>query len=71
MLQKKKKEYNPNQPQILDHPDGILIIGGSESRKTTLLLNLISQQPDVDNIYLNAKDPFEAKYQLTNQKVQG
>ena len=38
MMLQKKKEYNPNWPQILDHPYGILIIGGSGSRKATLLL---------------------------------
>ena len=32
MLQKKKK-HNPNWPQILGHPDKILIIGGSGSEK--------------------------------------
>ena len=28
------------------------------------LLNLISHEPDIDKIYLYAKDPYEAKYQL-------
>ena len=38
-----------------------------------IFFNLISQQPDIDKIYLHAKDPYEAKYtnfQLTNEKVQ-
>ena len=30
--------------------------------KTNLLLNLIENQPDIDKIYLYAKDPYEAKY---------
>ena len=34
------------------------------------LLNLINNQPDVDKIYLYAKDPYEAKYQiLINKRV--
>ena len=28
-----------------------------------MLLNLIEKQPDIDKIYLSAKDPYEAKYQ--------
>ena len=39
-----------------------LIIGGSGSGKTNALLNLISNQPDIDKIYLYAKDPYEDKY---------
>ena len=40
-----------------------LIIGSSGSGKTNVLLNLIDNQPDIDKIYLYAKDPYEAKYQ--------
>ena len=29
----------------------------------TVLLNLIENQPDIDKIYLYARDPYEAKYQ--------
>ena len=58
-----KKEHNPNWPYIPDHPYRILIIGGSGSGKTNALLNLINNQPDIDKIYLYAKDPYEAKYQ--------
>ena len=32
---------NPNWPDIPDHPYRILIIGGSGSSKTNVLLNLI------------------------------
>ena len=39
-----------------------MIIGGSESGKTNLLLDLINNQLNTDNIYLYAKDPYEAKY---------
>ena len=38
------KEYNPNWPQILDHPYKILRIGGSGSGKTNLLFDLINHQ---------------------------
>ena len=41
----------------------ILIIIGSGSVKTNLLLNLIENQPDINKIYLYAKDPYEANYQ--------
>ena len=41
----------------------ILIIGGSGSGKANVLLNLIESQPDIDKIYLYAKNPYEAKYQ--------
>ena len=33
--------HNPNWPYIPDHPYKILIIGGSGSGKTSVLLNLI------------------------------
>ena len=46
----------------------ILIIGGSGSEKTKSLFNLINQQPDIDKIYLYAKDPYEAKYQFLSKK---
>ena len=36
------KDYNPNWPQLPDHPYRILIIGGSESGKRNSLFNLIS-----------------------------
>ena len=52
-----------------DHPYImlILVIGSSGSGKTNALLNLIDNQPDIDKIYLYAKDPYEANYQyLTN-----
>ena len=59
-----KIEHNPKWPYIPDHPYRILIIGGSGSGKTNALLNLINNQPDIDKIYLYAKDPYEAKYQF-------
>ena len=64
-----KAKYNPKGPYIPDHPYRILIIGGSKSGKANALLNLINNQPDIDKIYLYAKDSYEAKYQyLTNVK---
>ena len=64
------KEHNPNLPQSPDHPYRILIIGGSGSGKTNSLFNLINQQPDIDKIYLYAKDPYEAKYQFLINKLE-
>ena len=58
-----KTEHNKNWPYTPDHPYRILIIGGSGSGKTNALLNLIENQPDIDKIYLYAKDPYDAKYQ--------
>ena len=63
--------HNKNQPYIPDHPYRILIIGGSGSGKTNLLLNLIENQPDIDKIYLYAKDPYESKYQYLINKREG
>ena len=37
---------------------------GSRSGKTNSLFHLIGQQPDIDKIYLCAKDPFKAKNQF-------
>ena len=56
--------HNPNWLYIPDHPYRILIIGGSWSGKTNALLNLINNQPDIDKIYLYAKDPYDGKYQF-------
>ena len=46
----------------------IILIGDSGSGKTNALLNLINNQPDIDKIYLYAKDPFEARYQYLINK---
>ena len=63
-----KTEHNKNWPYISDHPYRILIIGGSGSGKTNLLLYLIENQPDIDKIYLYAKDSYESKYQYLINK---
>ena len=62
-----KTEHNPDCPYIPIHPYRIIIIG-SGSRKTNVLLNLIKKQPDMDTIYLYAKDQYEAKYQFLISK---
>ena len=55
------KEQNPNWPKIPDHPYRI-IIGGFGSGKINSLFNLINGEPDIDKLYLYAKDPYEGKY---------
>ena len=63
-----KTKHNPNSPYIPDHPYRILIMGGSGSGKTNALLNLINNLPDIDKIYLYAKDPYEDKYHFLIKK---
>ena len=53
---------------IPDHPYRMLIIEGSGSGKANALSNLINNQPDIDKIYLYAKDQYEAKYQFLINK---
>ena len=53
------KKHNPKWPDIPDHP----------YRKANALLNLINNEPDTNKIYLYAKDPSEAKYQLLIKKI--
>ena len=61
-------EHNSKWPYIPDHPYRILIVDGSGSGKTNALLNLINNQPDIDKIYLYAKDLYKAKYQYLINK---
>ena len=63
-----KIEHNSKWPYIPDHPYRILIVGSSGSGKTNALLNLINNQLDIDKIHLDAKDPYEAKYQYLIKK---
>ena len=53
VIKEETKEYNPNWPEIPDHPYRILIIGGSGFGKTNSLFNLINQQPNIDkNLFI-------------------
>ena len=45
-----------------------IIIEGSGSGKTNSLFNLINHQQNIGEIYLYAKDPYEAKYQFLIKK---
>ena len=61
-------KHNPNWPQALDHPYIILLVRGSGSGKTNILLNLIKRQDDdeysiIYKIYLYVKHPNQARYQ--------
>ena len=63
-----KTKHNLKWPYIPDHPYRILIIGGSGSGKAHALLNLITNQSDIEKIYLYAKDPYEAECQFLINK---
>ena len=57
---------NLNCPYIPDYHNKTLMIDGSGSGKTNvLLINLIKhQRPNIGKIFLHVKDPFDSKYQL-------
>ena len=59
---KNKTEHNSKWPDIPDHSYRTLIIGGSGYGKTNASLNLINNQPNINQILLFAKDPHEEKY---------
>ena len=61
-INENKTKHNSDWTYIPYHPYRILIIGGPGSGKRNALLNLINKKPDIDKIYLYAKDPFEMKY---------
>ena len=63
-----KTDHNLKLPYIPDHPYRILIIGGPGSGKMNALLNFINKQQDIDKVYLYAKDPYEAKYEILIDK---
>ena len=63
-----KTEHNSKWSYIRDHPYRILIIGGLATGKTNALLNLTNSQQDIDEIYLYAKDRYEAKYKFLINK---
>ena len=64
MLLKNPIEHHLNRLRKPGHFYKLIIIGGWGSRKTNSLFNQISHQADTDKIYLYAKDPNDAKYQL-------
>ena len=49
----------------------IVIFESSGSGKINSLFNLKINQPDIDKLYLYAKDPYEAKDQLLIKKHDG
>ena len=64
-----KTEHNSKWPYIPGHPYRIqntYCRGGWDLGNA--LLNLINNQPDIDKIYLYAKDSSEAKYQYLINK---
>ena len=67
-LNENKTKHNQNWSYGPDHPYKILIIGGSGSGKTNVLLNLIDNQPGIDKIFLYAKHLYEAEYQYLINK---
>ena len=70
IIQMKTKQKLIQSGHIPDHPYRIFVIGGSGSGKRNALLILINNQPNIDKIYLYAKDPYEAKYQFLINKRQ-
>ena len=58
------KEHNKKWLYVPYDPYRILIIGGSGSRMTNELLNLIKEQDDIDKTYLYAKDLSELNYKF-------
>ena len=50
IVNENNKEHNEKWSHIPDHPYKVLIIGGSGSEKTNVLLNLIKEQDDIDKI---------------------
>ena len=55
------KKYNEKWPYIPGHLDRILIIRGSVSGQTNVLINLTNKQNDIDKIYLYARDLSQSK----------
>ena len=68
MLKKENTIHNSNWPKAAGYPYRILINWRSRSGKINSLFNLITHQPDIDKIYLYAKNPHETKYQLLLKK---
>ena len=64
------RSHNSKWPCISDHPYRVLIARGSGSGNPNALLTLINNQPDIDEIYLYARDPYEATYQFLIYKTE-
>ena len=65
-----KTELNSERLYVPDHPYRILIIGGSGSGKTNALLNLRKNRPDINKLFLYAKDTYKGKYQFLISKIE-
>ena len=66
----KIKQHNLKWPYIPDYPYRILIIGGSGSRKTNALLNLISNQLNIfDKIYYLIKYIYMQKINMKKVSI--
>ena len=62
------KKHNEKWPFIPDRPLRILIIVGSRSGKTNVMINLIREQHDIDKISLHAKEFSGPKYEFLIKK---
>ena len=65
-----KAEHNEKWPYIPDHPYTVIINGGSGSRKTNALINLINEENDIGKIYLFEWDLSQPKYEYLIKKRQ-
>ena len=66
----KIKQHNLKWPYIPDYPYRILIIGGSGSRKTNALLNLISNHLNIfDEIYYLIKYIYKQKINMKKVSI--
>ena len=63
-----KKGHNEKWSFILDHLYRTIIIHGSGSGKTNVLINLINEENDIDKIYMYASDLNEPKYEYLIKK---
>ena len=75
IINENNAEHNSKWPYIPQYPYRILIIGGSGSGKTNVLINLIKEKDSniltaTDKVYLYAKDLIEPKYQLLIKKIE-
>ena len=76
IINENNEDHNKKWPSVPNYSYIMLIIGGSRSRKSNALLNLIKEQDSDDlndEIYLYAKDLNEPKYQflITKRKDVG